>query len=78
MGLIRESIELSSNKDMVLEVIEHTHDESYEPWHIIGLSIDDWSELTPVELRKLGHRLVKESLRIGREYTSKGSRRIRP
>jgi hypothetical protein len=56
-------------------VVERTKGEMVEPWRIVGFEFDHMDRLTPSELRTLGHWLVKEGKRIGREYKSNGARK---
>ena len=44
-----------------------------EPWRFISLEFDQFENLTPPELRRLGRWLVQEGKRIGKEYKSNGA-----
>ncbi|MFP5340229.1 MAG: hypothetical protein ACLGIW_17330 [Gammaproteobacteria bacterium] len=77
MGLIREEVEHDELPATIM-VVERQDGETMEPWRFIGLECDHFERLTPLELRKLGHWLVKEGKRIGREYKSNGAPKVTP
>jgi len=56
-----------------LEVLHYNEKGNYNPWKIISIEIDSMERLTPMEMRKLGKWLVKESKRLGKEYTASGA-----
>ena len=72
MGLIHEETE-NSLFPMEITVSERLPGETREPWKIICLNWDSFTSLSPLELRQLGRWMMKESLRIGREYKSNGA-----
>ena len=74
MGLVREEVQ-HDELPMTISVIEREKGEMTEPWRFVGFEFDNFERLTPPELRKLGHWLVKEGKRIGREYKSNGGPR---
>lgn len=74
MGLIREEVE-HVELPVTISVVEREKGEMTEPWRFIGLEFEHFERLTPPELRKLGHWLVKEGKRIGREFKSNGAPR---
>lgn len=81
MGIIHEDADKPKCLEFTdarceLMVVERQPDEMVENWRIIELNIQTERErMTPKEMRQLGHWLVKESLRIGKSYTCKGSPR---
>lgn len=79
MAYIKEEIN-HEEFDIKLEVIERDKKcgEYFEPWKIIELSMDCFSDrVSPKELRKLGRWLIQQGKRIGKEYTSKGRKKTK-
>ena len=72
MALIHEekTHQFSGVELMTSEREDH---ETRGAWQFIDLSFNHKVTLTPKELRDLGHWLVKEGKRIGREYNSNGA-----
>jgi hypothetical protein len=76
MALIQETL-YDDLSGISLEVIKHTDDEMYDPWHIInfdslGFGTGDFSAK---ELKSLGKWLIEQSKYISKNYTSKGNKK---
>jgi len=74
MAIVREEIK-DPNGTATLMVCERAAREVQGPWRIARIVIDDYSALTPKELRALGRWITAQGRRIGREYKSNGARR---
>ena len=74
MGFVTEEIE-HDDFPVKLMTVEREKGETKDAWRFIGIEFDSFSALTPPELRKLGHWLVQEGKRIGREYKSNGAKK---
>jgi len=76
MGIIQETL-YNDLSGVSLEVIQHTDDEMYDPWHIIsieGLGFGT-GDLSAKELKLLGKWLIEQSKYISKNYTSKGNKK---
>jgi hypothetical protein len=74
MALVMEETQHEPTNVKVL-VAQREDGETYEAWRIISVEMDGYERVTPQELRDLGRFLVRESKRIGREYTASGAHR---
>lgn len=74
MGIVREDIS-HEYIDVTISIIEREKDEIRDPWRFARIEIDSFDSLTPRELRDLGHWLVKQGKRLGKEYKSNGAPR---
>lgn len=74
MGLIHEEVTHPEFENVELMIIQREAGECVEPWRIAELSINHRRErFSPKELRELGHWLIAEGKRLGREYKSNGA-----
>lgn len=75
MGLIRDE-RSHEHLPATVMVVEREKGETAWPWRFVRLEVEHFERLTPPELRKLGHWLIKEGKRLGREYKSSGAPRV--
>lgn len=72
MALIHEELK-HEYLPVSLTVSEREKRETIAPWAIVHCEVDGMERMTPRELRELGHWLIQQSKRLGREYKSNGA-----
>lgn len=75
MGLIQETSNHPTIRDVSIVVDQKSPDEQCEPYEIVGLDIGFADIRTPQELIELGNWLISEGNRIKKQYTSTGKKR---
>lgn len=75
MGIVNEEVSCEIVQASISVVQREDGETVVEPWRFITLEVDGFERMTPKELRKFGHWCIREGKRIGREYSSNGSRR---
>lgn len=74
MSIVREEIRPPDIEGVELYVLERVGNEMRRPWAFVSLEVDLGApDMTPKELRELGHWLIKQGKRMGREYKSNGA-----
>lgn len=74
MALVHEELK-HEYLPVSLMVSQRQKGEAIAPWAILHCEVDGMERMTPRELVEMGHWLVQQGLRIGREYKLNGAPR---